>query len=105
MTDTSSPRGSSAPAPGKATFAPGTVWAQRGTIGVAPTTTVSARLGQVRPDALFLDAPVSGSKGPAQTGQLLILASGPAAAIEGGPLDAPIADATGQAILAGPERR
>jgi 3-hydroxyisobutyrate dehydrogenase len=26
---------------------------------------------------LFVDAPVSGSKGPAQAGQLLILASGP----------------------------
>jgi 3-hydroxyisobutyrate dehydrogenase len=29
---------------------------------------------------MFVDAPVSGSKGPAQQGQLLILASGPAAA-------------------------
>jgi 3-hydroxyisobutyrate dehydrogenase len=29
---------------------------------------------------LFVDAPVSGSKGPAETGQLLILASGPPAA-------------------------
>jgi 3-hydroxyisobutyrate dehydrogenase len=29
---------------------------------------------------MFLDAPVSGSKGPAQSGQLLFLASGPAAA-------------------------
>ena len=29
---------------------------------------------------LFVDAPVSGSKGPAEQGQLLILASGPAAA-------------------------
>ena len=31
---------------------------------------------------MFLDAPVSGSKGPAEQGQLLILASGPAAAAE-----------------------
>ncbi len=29
---------------------------------------------------MFVDAPVSGSKGPAESGQLLILASGPAAA-------------------------
>jgi 3-hydroxyisobutyrate dehydrogenase len=29
---------------------------------------------------MFVDAPVSGSKGPAEAGQLLILASGPAAA-------------------------
>ena len=38
------------------------------------------RLGQLRPDVLLVDAPVSGSKGPAETGQLLILASGPPAA-------------------------
>ena len=30
---------------------------------------------------LFVDAPVSGSKGPAETGELLILASGPPAAV------------------------
>ena len=34
----------------------------------------------LRPDVVFVDAPVSGSKGPAEQGQLLILASGPAAA-------------------------
>ena len=61
-------------------FAQGAVWAQMGTIGVAATTEAVARLGQLRPDAMFVDAPVSGSKGPAQAGQLLILASGPAAA-------------------------
>jgi 3-hydroxyisobutyrate dehydrogenase len=55
-------------------FAPGTVWAQMGTIGVTATAEFAARL---RPDVLFVDAPVSGSKGPAETGQLLILASGP----------------------------
>ena len=32
---------------------------------------------KLRPDVLFVDAPVSGSKGPAEAGQLLILASGP----------------------------
>jgi 3-hydroxyisobutyrate dehydrogenase len=31
---------------------------------------------------MFVDAPVSGSKGPAEQGQLLILASGPAAAAD-----------------------
>jgi 3-hydroxyisobutyrate dehydrogenase len=61
-------------------FASGAVWAQMGTIGVAATTGIAARLGEQRPDVLFVDAPVSGSKGPAETGQLLILASGPAAA-------------------------
>jgi 3-hydroxyisobutyrate dehydrogenase len=51
-----------------------------GTIGVAATIELVGQLGRVRPGALFVDAPVSGSKGPAETGQLLILASGPAAA-------------------------
>jgi 3-hydroxyisobutyrate dehydrogenase len=61
-------------------FAPGAVCAQMGTIGVSATLEISARLGQIRPDVMFLDAPVSGSKGPAEAGQLLILASGPAQA-------------------------
>ena len=56
------------------------MWAQMGTIGVTATTEIGGRLGQLRPDVLFVDAPVSGSKGPAEAGQLLILASGPAAA-------------------------
>jgi len=58
----------------------GAVWAQMGTIGLTETTGVSSRLGQLRPDVMFVDAPVSGSKGPAEAGQLLILASGPSAA-------------------------
>jgi 3-hydroxyisobutyrate dehydrogenase len=61
-------------------FAEGCVWAQMGTIGVQATMAVHDRLNAVRPDVVFLDAPVSGSKGPAEQGQLLILASGPAAA-------------------------
>jgi 3-hydroxyisobutyrate dehydrogenase len=56
------------------------VWAQMGTIGLAETTEIAARLAQLRPDVMFVDAPVSGSKGPAEAGQLLILASGPPAA-------------------------
>jgi 3-hydroxyisobutyrate dehydrogenase len=63
-----------------AAFAGGAVWAQMGTIGIGETEELGARLRQLRPDALFVDAPVSGSKGPAATGQLLILASGPAEA-------------------------
>ncbi len=59
------------------TFPRGGVWAQMGTIGVAATTEIADRLGQLRPDVMFVDAPVSGSKGPAEAGQLLILASGP----------------------------
>lgn len=61
-------------------LARGAVWAQMGTIGVAATTGFAGRLGQLRPDVLFVDAPVSGSKGPAETGQLLVLAAGPPAA-------------------------
>jgi 3-hydroxyisobutyrate dehydrogenase len=61
-------------------FAAGAVWAQMGTIGIEATTEMAARLAESRPDVLYVDAPVSGSKGPAEAGQLLILASGPAAA-------------------------
>jgi 3-hydroxyisobutyrate dehydrogenase len=70
-------------------FAPDAAWAQMGTIGVQATAEIAARLAKVRPDVLFVDAPVSGSKGPAETGQLLILASGPDAAKQ--PLRRPFA--------------
>jgi 3-hydroxyisobutyrate dehydrogenase len=56
------------------------VWAQMGTIGVDATAEIDAKLRSERPDVMFVDAPVSGSKGPAEAGQLLILASGPEAA-------------------------
>src|SRR5690242_20722742 len=62
------------------TLAEGAVWAQMGTIGLTATTEIGSRLGQLRPDVMFVDAPVSGSKGPAEAGHLLILASGPPAA-------------------------
>jgi 3-hydroxyisobutyrate dehydrogenase len=58
----------------------GAVWAQMGTIGLDATADAARRLAELRPGTLFVDAPVSGSKGPAQAGQLLILASGPSAA-------------------------
>jgi 3-hydroxyisobutyrate dehydrogenase len=70
-------------------FAPDAVWAQMGTIGVQATAEVAARLAKIRPDVLFVDAPVSGSKGPAEKGELLILASGPDAAKQ--PLSSPFA--------------
>jgi 3-hydroxyisobutyrate dehydrogenase len=63
-------------------FADGAVWAQMGTIGVAATLEIAGRIGQARSDVMFVDAPVSGSKGPAANGQLVILASGPSAARE-----------------------
>ena len=63
-------------------FADGCVWAQMGTIGVEATRRIRDRLATLRPSVMFVDAPVSGSKGPAEQGQLLILASGPAAAAD-----------------------
>jgi 3-hydroxyisobutyrate dehydrogenase len=63
-------------------FADGAVWAQMGTIGVEATLRTRDRLAAWRPDVTFVDAPVSGSKGPAQQGQLLILASGPGRAAD-----------------------
>ena len=63
-------------------FADGSVWAQMGTIGVEATRRMAGRLAAQRPEVTFVDAPVSGSKGPAEQGQLLILASGPAAAAD-----------------------
>ena len=63
-------------------FADGCVWAQMGTIGVEATLRIRDQLAAQRPGVMFVDAPVSGSKGPAEQGQLLILASGPAAAAD-----------------------
>ncbi len=74
-------------------FADGAVWAQMGTIGVTATGDISRRLAQSRPDVLFVDAPVSGSKGPAEHGELLILASGPTAAV---PVLTPVFDVLGR---------
>ena len=63
-------------------LADGSVWAQMGTIGVEATLRIRDRLAARRPGVTFVDAPVSGSKGPAEQGQLLILASGPATAAD-----------------------
>jgi 3-hydroxyisobutyrate dehydrogenase len=63
-------------------FGDGCVWAQMGTIGIEATRRIRDRLAAQRPSVIFVDAPVSGSKGPAEQGQLLILASGPAAAAD-----------------------
>ena len=77
-------------------LAQGAVWAQMGTIGAAASVDIARRLGGLRPDVLFVDAPVSGSKGPAEQGQLLILASGPAAAEE---VTRPVFSAIGRKTL------
>jgi 3-hydroxyisobutyrate dehydrogenase len=56
---------------------PGTTWAQMGTIGIEATERLAAEVARRRPDVAFVDAPVSGSREPARTGRLVILASGP----------------------------
>ncbi len=60
-----------------AALAPGAIWAQMSTIGVAGIDRVAALAGAERPDVMLLDAPVSGSKDPAEHGELTIFASGP----------------------------
>lgn len=71
----------------------GATWAQMSTIGVAGTEHVASLLSHRRPDAYFVDAPVSGSKAPAEQGTLLIFASGPE---EARPRVAPVFEVIGQ---------
>jgi 3-hydroxyisobutyrate dehydrogenase len=77
-----------------AAMRPGAVWAQMGTIGAAAISEMAARVAEERPDVHFVDAPVSGTRGPAEAGQLLILASGPEAAK---PVLEPVFEAIGRA--------
>jgi 3-hydroxyisobutyrate dehydrogenase len=76
-----------------AALAPGAIWAQMSTIGVAGIDRVAAMAAAERPDVMLLDAPVSGSRDPAERGQLTIFASGPA---EARPRVAPLFGALGQ---------
>jgi 3-hydroxyisobutyrate dehydrogenase len=83
-----------------AALAPGAIWAQMSTIGVRGIERVVALVEKERPDVLLLDAPVSGSKDPAEHGQLTIFASGPQ---EARPRVTLLFDALGQrTIWAGP---
>jgi 3-hydroxyisobutyrate dehydrogenase len=75
---------------------PGAVWAQMSTIGVGATEELAAFVADERPEAVFVDAPVSGSKVPAENGTLLVFASGPDRAR---PLVQPVFDAIGQRTL------
>jgi 3-hydroxyisobutyrate dehydrogenase len=79
-----------------AALAPGAIWAQMSTIGVAGIERVAAMAQAERPDVTFLDAPVSGSKDPAEQGQLTIFASGPEQAR---PRVAALFDALGQRTI------
>jgi 3-hydroxyisobutyrate dehydrogenase len=60
----------------------GAIWLQMSTIGADGTERAIALAKDHRPDVVFVDAPVAGSKTPAEEGKLLILASGPAAALD-----------------------
>jgi 3-hydroxyisobutyrate dehydrogenase len=79
-----------------AALAPGTIWVQMSTIGVDGIERVAAVADAERPDVTLLDAPVSGSKVPAEQGQLTIFASGPE---EVRPRVDPLFDALGQRTI------
>jgi len=79
-----------------AAFKPGAIWAQMSTIGVAGTERVADLLRSERPDVTLLDAPVAGSREPAEQGQLTIFASGPD---EARPRVAALFDALGQRTI------
>jgi 3-hydroxyisobutyrate dehydrogenase len=79
-----------------AALAPGAIWVQMSTIGIEGTERVAAMVGVERPDVTLLDAPVSGSKEPAEQGQLTIFASGPEAVRW---RVAPLFDALGQRTM------
>jgi 3-hydroxyisobutyrate dehydrogenase len=79
-----------------AALAPGTIWAQMSTIGVPGIDRIADLVRAERPDVILLDAPVSGSKDPAEQGQLTIFASGPEQAR---PRVTPLFDALGQRTI------
>ena len=74
--------------------APGTIWLQQATVGIDG----SERLAKLADELglVYVDAPVLGTKGPAEAGQLTILASGPDDAREA---ITPILDAIGARTL------
>jgi 3-hydroxyisobutyrate dehydrogenase len=77
-------------------LAPGAIWAQMSTIGVRGIERIAALVDKERPDITLLDAPVSGSKDPADHGELTIFASGPD---EARSRVAPLFDALGQRTI------
>ena len=79
-----------------AALPPGAIWVQMSTIGVAGIDRIAALVEKERPDVTLLDAPVSGSKDPAEQGQLTIFASGPD---EARSRVAPLFDALGQRTI------
>jgi len=79
-----------------AALVPGAIWVQMSTIGVTGIERVAAMVDDQRPDVTLVDAPVSGSKEPAEKGQLTIFASGPD---EVRSRVAPLFDALGQRTI------
>ena len=79
-----------------AALAPKAILIQMSTIGVAGIERVAAIVATERPDVTMLDAPVSGSRDPAELGQLTIFASGPLAVR---PRVATLFDALGQRTI------
>jgi 3-hydroxyisobutyrate dehydrogenase len=77
---------------------PGAVWAQMGTIGVEATETLRSEVASAFPDVAFVDAPVSGSREPARSGRLVILASGPSRARQ---IVEPVLEALGRLVWLG----
>lgn len=73
---------------------PDLVWLQTSTVGVRWTKTLAARAREA--DAHYLDAPVVGTVGPAEQGQLVVLAAGDDTAAERG---APILEAIGRTTI------
>jgi 3-hydroxyisobutyrate dehydrogenase len=80
-------------------MAPGAIWLQMSTIGLG-IDRLALLVGERRPDVTLLDAPVSGSKGPAEAGTLTVFASGPDEAVTRA---APFLDAIGdRTVRVGP---
>ena len=77
-------------------MAPKSIWVQMATIGAEATERLVIETRTHRPAVTFVDAPVSGSREPAEKGQLLILASGPPRAAA---LLEPVFAALGRATL------
>jgi 3-hydroxyisobutyrate dehydrogenase len=77
-------------------MAPSSTWLQMATIGSVATEQLVGAAATIRPDVTFVDAPVSGSREPAESGQLVILASGPESAHQ---LLAPVFAALGKSTI------
>ena len=76
-------------------FGEGSVWAQMSTVGLEATERLAARAAEA--GAAFVDAPVLGTKAPAEQGKLIVLAAGPPEARE---RCAPVFDAVGARTVA-----